>query len=127
MYSKSVFLIISHISRLVKGVDASKKGVSTNPDNYETFENMVISDKVARKHILSASVVIDLLNGKVLKNRHSVDDTSTFREYVDRYQQDIGAALRSWAAMNPDNYKKLKGIAGSAAGDQNDQTDINGH
>ncbi len=119
--SKSVYLIITHVTRLAAGLPSHKKGVSSNPDNYETFENMVLSDKVSRELNTRASVVIDLLGGKVLKNRFDLSDAEVFRDYVDRYQADIGEALKRWGASNADNYKKLKDLI---PGDKN-ETDSN--
>jgi len=115
--SKSVYLIVSHVTRLAAGVDASKKGVSSNPDNYETFENMIISDKVGRRHSTEASVIIDLLGGKVLKNRFDLTSTEVFKEYVDRYQEDVTAALKQWVANDVKNYDRLKGLV---PGDKNE-------
>ena len=119
--SRSVYLIITHVTRLAKGVNSQKKGESNNPDNWETFENMVLADKVSNKLMREASVVIDLLAGKVMKSRFERADAETFRAYVDRYQADIGQALRKWGVQHPDNYKKLKGLADAAPGAKNDE------
>lgn len=125
MSNRSVFLVVSHVTRLAKGIHSNKKGVATNPDNWETLENMVITDNVNKRLMTMASVVIDLLNGKVVKNRfadqHS--DTETFQSYVDRYQADIGVALKRWGSQDPNNYLKLKGLADQAPGAKDDQTD----
>jgi hypothetical protein len=122
MYSKSVFLVINHITRVAKGVASHKKSAANNPDNYEVHENMILADRVSKANQISASVIIDLLNGKVLKNRFSVDSTQVFKEYVDKYQTEIGDALRRWGTQNPDNYKKLKGLATEAEGTKTDDT-----
>ncbi|MNR94406.1 hypothetical protein D3C72_254810 [compost metagenome] len=124
MSQRSVYLAVTHVTRLAKGIHSNKKGVSTDPDNWETLENMVITDNVNKRLMTMATVVIDLLNGKVIKNRfadqHS--DAETFRSYVDRYQADIGAALKKWGTQDPENYKKLKGLAGPTTGASDDET-----
>lgn len=122
--SRSVYLIVTHVTRLAKGINSNQKGVSSNPDNYETFENMILSDRVPNRMNREASVIIDLLNGKVVKNRFGATDTETFRAYVDRYQADIGAALRKWGIQNPDNYNRLRDLADTASpGATDDKTD----
>lgn len=118
MYSKSVFLIINHVTRVAKGIATNKKGLANDPNNYETFENMIIADRVSKSNQVTASVIIDLLGGKVLKNRFDVDNTATFRDYVDRYQTEIGDALKRWGTQHPDNYKKLKGLTAIAEAEE---------
>lgn len=122
MYSKSVFLVINHITRVAQGVKTHKKGESTNPDNYEVHESMILADRVSKANQVSSSIIIDLLNGKVLKNRFSVSDTDVFKEYVDKYQAEIGDALRRWGSQKTDNYQKLKGLAAEAEGTKTDGT-----
>lgn len=112
--SKSVYMVINHIQRPAAGVNMSVRGNAGNPDNWETFENMFIMDNVKRNALLTASVVIDLLAGKVLKNRFETDDSTTFREYVDRYQSDISEALKQWGRQDPNNFLRLKALADAA-------------
>jgi hypothetical protein len=112
--NNSVFMVISHIQRPAAGVNMSVKGNSANPDNWETFENMALVDKVNKKALYSSSVIIDLLGGKVVKNRFDVSDSDTFREYVDRYQDDVTDALKTWGRKSPLNYAKLKTVSQAA-------------
>lgn len=125
MSQRSVYLVVTHITRLAKGVQSNKKGVATNPDNWETLENMVITDNLNKRLTAMGTVIIDLLGGKVIKNRFADEhtDAETFRAYVDRYQDDIGAALKKWGTQDPNNYLKLKGMAGPSTGASDDQTD----
>jgi hypothetical protein len=109
--SKTVYLYVTHITRLSKNVASNKKGNATNPDNWETFENMAITDRENKKMLISASVVLDLVNGKVIKNRFDVPDTEIFKEYFDRYKDDITSALKQWMAMDNKNYERLKTLA----------------
>lgn len=109
--SKTVYLYVSHITRLSKNVASNKKGNATNPDNWETYENMTIVDREHKKLLLSSSVVLDLVNGKVIKNRFDLPDTEIFKEYFDRYKDDITAALKQWMAMDNKNYERLKTLA----------------
>lgn len=108
MKTKTVYMMITHVMKPIKGAASHKKSVAENPDNWETTENMIISDSVPRKKLYEASVVLDLLNAKVLKNRFELDDSQLFREYVDRYRTDIGEALREWALQSPENNARVR-------------------
>lgn len=112
--TSSVYMVISHIQRPAAGLNMNKRGVAGNPDNWETFENMALVDRVKKAQLQQASVIIDLLNGKVLKNRFETSDTQTFAEYVDRYQEDVTEALKLWGSRDPANYKKLKALSEAA-------------
>lgn len=129
MFNKSVFLVVSHVSRLAPGIKSHIKGVSSNPDNWETFENMVLVDRVSSSRVNTSSVIIDLLKGKVLKNRFDAPESEVFREYYARYQNDITEALRTWGSKSQENYLKLREIADAVSqresGESTDETNPN--
>jgi len=108
MSNRSVYMIITHTSRPIKGLNTNRKGVLDDPDNWETSEKMVITDNLSRQLMTTGSIILDLIGGKVVKNRFEAKDTTVFREYVSRYQPDITAALKIWATKHPDNYNTLK-------------------
>jgi adenosyl cobinamide kinase/adenosyl cobinamide phosphate guanylyltransferase len=110
MAKSSVYLVIEHISRPIKGVATHKKDQIENPDNWETFENMIIVDSYPNKMLYSASVIIDLMAGKVIKNMFEIDDQQMFKEYVSRYSEEIKDALKTWASKDITNYNKLKDL-----------------
>lgn len=108
MSNRTVYLVVTHISKPIKGLKTNKKGVLDNPDNWETTENMVITDNLTTNLKTRASIILDLIGGKVTKSRFEASSTTVFREYVSRYQSDITDALKLWALKHPDNYKALQ-------------------
>jgi len=109
--NNSVFMVITHITKPIAGANMSRKETAANPDSWETTESMILVDRVPKNKVYTASIILDLLNGKVIKNRFDVADATVFREYMNRYSEDVTDALKMWGAKSPANFARLKEVA----------------
>lgn len=116
------FLVITHVQRPNKKIDTRKAGWSTPETEWDVSENMIVVDRIKMHQMNQASVILDLLHGKVVKNRFGENDIAVFKAYFDRYQQDIVEALKTWGRKNPENHAAL--TAASEEG-KDEQADLN--
>lgn len=103
------YMVITHRQKPAKGVHTNTK-VTDEATRWEVTENMVILDRPpSSSKSASASLVMDLLEGKVLKNRFAgeVSDTEIFTRYFEQYREDITEALKEWALRSPENLMQL--------------------
>lgn len=115
------FLVITHVQRPSKSIDTRKAGWSTPDTEWDVSENMIVVDRIKTHQMNQATVILDLLHGKVVKNRFGDNNTAVFKAYFDRYQQDIVEALKTWGRKNPENHAAL--TEASEEG-KNEQTDL---
>lgn len=101
------YMFITFIQRPSPG---SKTNDPTWKENgtWEVTEKMVISDYPKSRMMLEASVVIDLLNTKVVKNRNGDLSDVSCNEYFARYYVEIVEALKVWAKKRPENLDALR-------------------
>lgn len=93
------FLVLNESARPAPGVRTETKGWKDVPGQLQTFESASIVDRVASKHLTSASFIIDLLNRKMVKNRYAEHGTEEqfVSYYMEKYAQQITEGLRVWA------------------------------
>jgi hypothetical protein len=101
--NKRPFMIISY-SRKLKEAWSVQEG----EDKWDAIENMVIADSVSNTQLQYADFIIDLLNKEVVKNRMGVDPTLVYQSYVDRYYDDVKAALATWVKRSSSNLDVLQ-------------------
>ncbi len=90
------FLIINFTSRVAHEVNTRVKGWADEPTNFQHFEHMSIVDRVNKKEML-ASIVIDIINGKVIKNSSRYPTETVMSHFVEKYAKKIQNALQVWA------------------------------
>jgi hypothetical protein len=75
------------------------KGWMNDPDNLVMTEHVSVVDRLNAKQ-MTASLIIDLLDGKLLKNARAgeADDEMVIAHYVKKYDDMIKDGLRNWAA-----------------------------
>lgn len=93
------FLVMTELSRPSANTKTEKKGWKTEEGKCENFEMVTIVDRVQSSHLRSAALVIDLLNRKIIKNRHADAGTEEqfLNYYMDKYADKITEGLRIWA------------------------------
>ena len=93
------FLIIEERARPAPNVKTERKGWMEVPGQVARFEIPSIVDRVADKHMMGASVIVDLLNRKMVKNRYSEMGTEEqfVTHYLEKYAEQITEGLRIWA------------------------------
>jgi hypothetical protein len=93
------FLVISTIARPAKGIRTYKQGWADTSSNWATFEQPQIVDRVSNKHLTEASVIIDILNRAVVKNRHSDgnDDKLAVEHFLTKYTELVTEGLVQFA------------------------------
>lgn len=91
----------------------------------EVFEKMVIVEKksMTLKMLTEASVAIDLLHSKVVKNRFDEPDQKVFVDYFNRYASDIIDTMGSWARSDPKNYEALRALTNKDKDGEQPNTD----
>jgi hypothetical protein len=93
------FLVLSEVARPAAGVRTEKKGWMDEPGQLVRFEQPSIVDRVSTNHLKGASLIVDLLNRKIVKNRYSAMGTEEqfLAYYLEKYAEQITEGLRIWA------------------------------
>jgi hypothetical protein len=93
------FLVLTETSRPAPGVKTETKGWMEVDGQLKRFEQPSIVDRVQRKHLVNATIIIDLLNRAVVKNRHAElgTDEQFLEFYMEKYAEQITEGLRIWA------------------------------
>jgi len=95
------FLIIDLIHKPSASARTHIKGWMDRPNAVESHENPYLVDRVAARHLRQATVIIDLMNKKMVKNRFK--DTpaqEVYDHYTRKYGGHIAQALSIWRARN---------------------------
>lgn len=102
---KRPFLIIKHTTKPeLEAIEHDAQGNPTKMRNSKTEvrvdERAYIYERLKWRDEIEASIIIDLLNAKVLKNRFGKPDDDVFKHYVAEYKQEIGKYLAAWMHKN---------------------------
>lgn len=90
------FLIVEFTQRPRPNVNTKVKGWMNDPANIQTFENVSIVDRVGNKQ-QRAALIIDIIDGKAVRNQTGKEDESVIAHYIGRYAEKIKDALSVWA------------------------------
>lgn len=106
------FLVIDLYNSPADHVKTHMKGWTGLPKNWMSRENPYVVDRINTKHMKQATVIIDLMNKKLIKNRFSgTPGDEVIAHYQSRYSTQIAEAMDIWRAR--------EGIARIEAGEQN--------
>lgn len=95
--SKRPFLVIT--TSFLPGPQAktSMKNWSEN-SGWNVAEEVVIVDRVKNKHLTYATLILDVLEDKIVKNSFRDADPQTVRtHYMNKYKNQLQQALTIWA------------------------------
>ena len=100
------FLVITHIKTVKPGTRTGLTGWMTE-DSFDIHEDMVVVDRLPDRMLRTASIIIDILGEKVVKNRYNVENSELYTQYVEKYVEDIQEGMTAWVRKNPDNIEAL--------------------
>lgn len=95
--SNRPFLIVDTIMRPSGLANTSKKGWTQDRANWQIFERPRVEDRVNNKALTEAQVIIDIMRGKVVKNRFDdKTDDEVCEHYLGKYMNECKKALDVW-------------------------------
>lgn len=90
------FLIINNTYEPSGTVRTEVKGWKDQPGALTNLEQPLLVDRVQASHLSRASVIIDVLNKKIVKNRYEEDPTAVMNHYLNKYKSAVMEAIRVW-------------------------------
>ena len=92
------FLVVARLARPAQSARTNMKGWMSIQANVDVQEEPIIVDRITDDHLISATVIVDLLRETVIKNRTKDDAESLLASYKAKYsniiQQGIQASMR---------------------------------
>lgn len=102
------FMVITYSYVLAPGQKSQSQGFMEKAE-WEPVENMVIVDRVTSKQEVSAELIIDLFENKVVKCRDlELDHDRLIQVFVGRHYGEVKAALATWIAKDPTNLGRVQ-------------------
>ena len=97
---KGIFLIAKYTQRPKNPRMTHLKGYMQDPNNWQWDEQVQVANKVRTKDIIESQVVLNLVDGEVVRNSLSTtkDFPSLFQHYYKDYTKYIHDAVK---AINP--------------------------
>lgn len=109
-YNKRPYLIISFIKRPNKDVKTELPKWYENEDSVDNIEDYSFATKVTDKQLVSASIIIDLLSKKIVKNRHSeYDENEIVAYYHKKYGDEIKRFVINYVLRNETRFSRTGG------------------
>jgi hypothetical protein len=95
------FLVVTQKGNAAKHVNTAKAGWAKDGANWDVTERPVIVDRVSDKMLTEASIIIDLLNSTLVKNRFqsSGQDTKVLEYYLGKYSQEVTEGIKIWTSQ----------------------------
>lgn len=92
------FFVIKVINRPARGVRTEVKGWGDITENWAVFEDTSVVDRVSRKLVQEASIIIDIMNKTCVVNNVYPDTSkdTVVQYYTNKYQSQIDEALDIW-------------------------------
>ncbi len=91
------FLCIEFIRRPAKGVNTAKAGWQDVTGNLSTFEKPSVVDRVNDTQLVKSGVIIDVLNGKVVKNGFpETPEEEVVNYFLSKYKEQVTEAMDIW-------------------------------
>jgi hypothetical protein len=99
------FLIVNTFTRPAEGVDTSKKGWNRVTGNWDVYESVMIVDRVNDKHMRDASVIIDIMQSRVITSRFTdKSDDATVEHYLGKYMDECKKGLDVWLSKQANDF-----------------------
>jgi hypothetical protein len=91
------FLVVELFIGPAAGVRTNKKGWNKNIDNVNITELPSVVNRISDKIMRRATIIIDILQNKIVKNREAGDhDDEVLEFYKQKYSDTITSVKRSW-------------------------------
>ena len=103
--TQSIYLVATHYVRPKERVNTAKKGWMDNPANVQVDETMTVTKGLKKRHNAEGSIILDLLNRKVIKdNRTTKDYGQLIRYFAMNYTQQLVPVL---GQVDPELLKEM--------------------
>lgn len=91
------FLLITHHASPANG-QKTESANWKNDGKWDINEEISIVDRVNDRHITSCSVIVDILNRKLVKNRFSEShsEEEVVKHYLTRYNKEVVEGIEIW-------------------------------
>ncbi len=66
-------------------------------------EYITIDNRVRDQHLVNATVIIDILQRRVVKSRFAESDDVVIKHYLTQYKDDIAKAIQTWIDAHKDD------------------------
>jgi hypothetical protein len=90
------FLVVHTVFRPNKGVRTEKPGWANTEGAMAAFEQPSVVDQVTPKIMQSATVIVDVLESRIVKCRYEGEPSEIIRHYVTTYADQIQQSMRIW-------------------------------
>jgi hypothetical protein len=105
--SKRPFVVITNRYRPAPGARTEQKGWADRA-GWQTLEEMTVVDRVTDKHTTYATVIIDVMEAKVVRNglKANTTDEEVLTHFMGKYKKQISEAVSIW--MERKAYEKAQ-------------------
>lgn len=97
------FLLVGITRRPAKATNVKTeiKGWGENPGHWDTFEQPMLTDRVNGTHLTNYAVIIDVINGKIVKNQFAASnsDEEVVNHYLQKYRPQVTEAMDVWLSQ----------------------------
>ena len=95
------FLVITQIGRPAKHVKTNVAGWAIEGSNWAVTERPMIVDRISDKMLNEASIIVDILNTKLVKNRfgESGPDDKVMEYYLGKYSAEVTQGMQIWTSQ----------------------------
>lgn len=89
------FLVITQHTTPAKGENTSLK--NWGKTGKKVLQEMVmIVDEVKNKHLVEATIIIDILQRRMVKSRFTEDDSEVLSHYLSQYKNQVAEGIQLW-------------------------------
>jgi hypothetical protein len=90
------FLIVTTSYRPGAGRATTVKNWGKEPSAWTMDEIPLLTDHISNKTMASATVIIDVVNAKMIKNRYDTEDDQVMAHYLSKFREQTKQALSLW-------------------------------
>lgn len=104
---KLPYMIVINTVKPKEGVKPNQKG-ELDVKDINVLETVYFKDDIPKNDLLSADIIIDVLNGKIVKNRFTESDEQELIEYyMGKFSDKIIEAVRQFFHRNPKSWESF--------------------
>lgn len=94
--AKRPFMVITASYKPAPGARTEKAGWS-ELSGWEVNEQLSLVDRVTRKHLVNATVIVDVLEASIVVNRlRGASDEEAIQHFMTKYKDQVSQALAIW-------------------------------
>lgn len=94
--AKRPFMVITASYKPAPGARTEKAGWA-DQSGWEVNEQLALVDRVTHKHLVNATVIVDILEAAIVVNRlRGASDEEALQHFMSKYKDQISQALGIW-------------------------------